>query len=146
MQHQYIILANAEPLSSSGPSSEPGIMRRERCCRWTGAWFSSAAALLVKTSIASCLVVCCRSSPPAAHPNGPATAGGGVLTSRTTGAAVGEVPCDYYVEQEAVAGLEFCPQLKPLRPLLLENKRRLLRLALDAVDGKPQGGCDVFCF
>lgn len=73
-------------------------------------------------------------------------AGGGVLTSRRTDVAVGEVRCDYYyVEQEVVAGLEFCPQLKTLRLLLLENKRRLLRLALDAVDGKPRGGC-VYCF
>lgn len=34
-----------------------------------------------------------------------------------------------------VRGLDACPDLKSIMPLLLQNKRRLLRLALDAVQG-----------
>lgn len=34
-----------------------------------------------------------------------------------------------------VKGLQFCPQLANLMPMLLENKRALLRLALDALTG-----------
>lgn len=102
-------------------------MRRERCCGLTGAWPSSAAALFIRTSMAYFLVLLFTA---VARPSGSVTTGYG----RT--AVVEQQQCDHYAEQEVVAGLEFCPQLEPLRPILLENKRRLLRLALDAVDGK----------
>lgn len=37
-----------------------------------------------------------------------------------------------------VQGLPSCPQLDSLMPILLENKRALLRLALDAVTGEER--------
>lgn len=37
---------------------------------------------------------------------------------------------------EILGLMEFCPQLEPLRPLFLENKRALLRMVLDAASGE----------
>ena len=122
--------------SSSSSSSEPGNMRHhhQRCRRvWIAAWSFSAGALL--TGMLCFLGVY---GSPVAHTDGLGKTRGGSTTTGLRFSGEGGACSSYDVGQEEVSGLEFCPQLSPLLPLLLENKRRLLRLALDAVDGKPR--------
>ena len=45
-------------------------------------------------------------------------------------------PCDGGQMEEQVIGLEYCPDLKPMIPTLLEIKKSLLRLGLDAAAGE----------
>ena len=58
----------------------------------------------------------------AASRSGPVFTRGGVVKYPRTAAAVVEESCDHYAENEVMAGLEFCPQLEALRPLLLREQ------------------------
>lgn len=46
-------------------------------------------------------------------------------------------------EDTEVTGLSFCPNLADMLPILLENKRSLLRLSLDALTGTYLGHVEV---
>lgn len=66
------------------------------------------------------------------------TTAAGKGTSRTLlSLPIGDAACDDKSGGPAeVKGLEYCPQLRPLVPLMLETKRALLRLGLDASNGE----------
>lgn len=68
----------------------------------------------------------------------PTAVAAGRSTSRTLlSLPIGDAACDDKSEGPVeVKGLEYCPQLRPLVPLMLENKEALLRLGLDASNGE----------